>query len=493
MKKNYFFIFLLSLTLCACTVGPNYVRPNVNVPEKFKEAPKGWKTAEPKDTFYHGEWWKIFNDPELNSLELQLNNSNQSIATAEANYRQARALVDEARASYFPIVSASAALTRQITRSSGSSSFQSTTTTDTNGSTNSTSTSSGSAVSNKGTGTSHSVLLDATWEPDIWGAVRRSVEASTTGAEASDALLAATRLSSQATLAQTYYQLRTTDIAQHLLDQTVSDYKKSLALTQHRYASGVVARTDVVQAQSQLQSAQALAINNKLTRSKFEHAIAVLIGITPAELSLAPKNQILRPPKIPSAIPSSLLERRPDVAQAERLMAQANAQIGVAISAYFPTLSLSATATYAHSGYNNWFSVPGLNWALGPQLAQTIFDGGLRSATVAAARAGYDSTVASYRQTVLAAFQDTEDNLASVRLLKDEATVQRQAANSARLALKLVMNQYKSGTVAYSDVITAQTNSYNAEKIASDVVGTEMTSAVGLIKSLGGGWDASTS
>lgn len=492
MMKKPFISFALTLVLCACTVGPNYSRPKVVVPEKFKEIPKGWKSAQPRDTVSRGDWWKIFKDEKLNFLENQLNSCNQSIATAEANYRQALALIDEAASNYYPVISTSASLTRQWVRSSGSSNFQ---TSSSPGSGTSvavpgaTTTSTGTASGGRSNGVSHSLLFNASWEPDIWGTVRRTVEANIAGAQASQSLLASTRLISQATLAQTYFQLRTLDTDQQLLDKSVRDYTKALQLTQNRYALGVAARTDVVQAQTQLETAQALAASNGINRAKYEHAIAVLIGRPPEFFSIAFNPLKTTPPYIPVSVPSEMLERRPDVAQAERLMAQANAQIGVAISAYFPTLGLTATGSYAHKGYNNWLSIPGLNWSVGPQLAETIFDGGLRSATTAAARAVYDSTVASYRQIVLAAFQDTEDNLVSVRLLKTQVKYQRQAAVSARTAATLVYNQYKAGLVAYTDVIVAQNLSYTAERNASDVVGLQMNAAVGLIKALGGGWN----
>jgi NodT family efflux transporter outer membrane factor (OMF) lipoprotein len=277
---------------------------------------------------------------------------------------------------------------------------------------------------------------------------------------------------------------------QKILNNTVREYQKALVLTQNRYRSGVAARTDVIQAQTQLATAQAQALNNGIARSQYEHAIAILTGQPPANFSLSFQPLTMTPPHIPLEIPSELLERRPDVAQAERLVAQANAQIGVAISAYFPSLLLNGTGSVVGNGYAHWFSLPNLAWSLGPQIAATFYDGGLRSATLAAAHATYDANVAAYRQTVLAAFQDVEDNLVSLRILKSQYAVQNQAAKDAKLALKLVMNQYKSGTVAYSDVITAQNTAYTAEKNAADVNGLRMTSAVGLIKALGGGWDA---
>jgi NodT family efflux transporter outer membrane factor (OMF) lipoprotein len=357
--------------------------------------------------------------------------------------------------------------------------------------TNVTSTTGGASTSTNSSGpfTSHSLLLNALWEPDIWGSVARTVEASEAGAEASAAQIALTRLSAEASLAQFYFELRAVDKDQQLLSDTVRDYKHALQLTQNRYTAGVAARADVVQAQAQLESATALAINNHINRALYEHAIAVLIGQPPSAFAIKFKPLTALPPEIPITIPAVMLERRPDVAQAERLMAQANAQIGIAIAAYFPTLSLSASGSVQNLGYAHWFSLPALNWSVGPQLAETLFDGGLRQATTAAARHNYEATVGSYRQIVLAAFQDVEDNMASLRILHTQAIAQYKAAASAREAVKLIINQYKAGTLAYSDVITAQTTAYNAEKSAADVRGLQMTAAVGLIKSLGGGWN----
>lgn len=487
MKMNIIvriLIFSLTLLVSACAVGPDYVRPTVAVPAQFKEAPKGWKIAQPQDACDRGEWWKVFNEPQLNALEAQLNISNQTIATAAAQYQQASALVDEARASYFPTLTSSITVTRQ---NSGAVAFATASPTATVANPGS-----GSGGSSSNISTSRTLLLNAAWEPDLWGSVRRSVEASAAGAQASAAQLALVRLTAQASLAQYYFELRALDTDQELLDNTVKDYQTALKLTQNRYAAGVAGQTDVVQAQSQLESAQAAAINNGITRAQYEHAIAVLIGEPPAAFSFAYHPLTATPPVIPVAVPSMLLERRPDIAQDERLMAQANAQVGVAVAAYFPALTLSATGSGHGNDIAHWFSLPDAAWSIGPQLAETIFDGGLRRATTAAARANYNATVATYRQTVLAAFQDVEDNLASLRILTAEAVVQDQAAASARRALQLEMNQYKAGTVAYSDVITAQINAYTAEKNAADITGLRMTSAVGLIRSLGGGWDANT-
>ena len=472
-RITFFFIAIFSLAISGCNAGPDYVRPPVAIPAQFKETPKVWIIAKPQDNLDRGQWWSIFNDPQLNALEEKVNISNQNIVQAAAQYRQASALVDEARASYFPTIAASAALTRQ--KQSSSSNF--------NTSTNNTAT--------VGTSASHALNLDATWAPDLWGSVSRSVEASKANAQAAAAKLALIKLSQQAALAQFYFELRALDTDQKLLDDTVIDDQKALQITKNRYQSGVAGLADIVQAETQLEAAQALAINNGINRAQYAHAIAILIGQPPENFSWSSQPLAdIPPPEVPLLIPSTLLQRRPDVAQAEREVAQANAEIGVAISAYFPTLTLSASGSMMGNGLGPWFSLPTLSWAVGPTLAETLFDGGLRSATTAAARANYEATVANYRQTTLAAFQNVEDNLASVRILAMQSSVQNKAAADARLALKLVMNNYKAGTAAYSDVIAAQIIAFSDEKAAADTNGLRMTATVELIEALGGGWDA---
>jgi NodT family efflux transporter outer membrane factor (OMF) lipoprotein len=495
-------VVMAACMLSACTVGPDYVKPPVVIPVKYKEAPKNWKVANPQDEHARGPWWEAFHDPELNRLESMLEISNQTLATAVAQYYQARAVVDESRASYFPSLSADASVTRQKTGSSsgsGRTGFSATSTSTaassgtgtTTGTTTGTST--GSVLSTSSNpSNSHTLFLDATWEPDIWGLVRRTVEGSSTAAQASAANIAAVRLSSEAMLAQTYFQLRTLDNDQKIFDETVKEYKIVTTYTKNRYKAGVAAESDIIQARTQLEIAQAAAINNGILRAQYEHAIAVLIGAAPADLKIVSVPCPQRPPQVPLEIPSKLLERRPDVAQAERLMAQANAQIGVAVAAYYPVLTLSATGNVTNPGFAHWFSLPALSWALGSQLGETIFDGGLRNATVTAARANYDATVGTYRQTVLTALQNVEDNLVSLRLLNIQTKVQDQAAIDAHRSLKIVLNQYRAGIVDYSAVITAENTRLTADKTASDAHGLQMTSAVGLIKSLGGGWDVAS-
>ncbi len=471
--------FCICSLLSACEVGPNYSRPPAPVPTKFKEAHKHWKVAQPDDAFNRGSWWLIFHDQQLNSLEEQLNHANQSIAQVQAQYEQSVALVAEARAGFYPTLSVSAGATRQKQQKGF---FNSTTT-------STTSTSGGSSSGSPEPITTNSVSANASWMPDIWGSVRRTVEASAAGAEASAAQIALTRLMSQASLAQFYFQLRGLDRDQKLLDDTVVSYRKILQLTQNEYRSGVASRADIVSAQSVLETAQAQAINNGILRGQYEHAIAVLIGVPPGDFAIAANTKRIKPPTIPIEVPSALLEHRPDIAQAERSMEQANAQIGVAIATYFPALTLTGAASQSHQGLAHWIEMPDWGWSLGAELAEQVLDGGLRSATVRAAKANYRATVASYRQIVLAAFQNVEDNLVAVRILKDQEVVEKKAAASANLALQLTINQYKAGTVPFSSVVTAEINAFAAEKIASDVVYQQMTSAVNLVEALGGGWD----
>ncbi|KVL00354.1 efflux transporter outer membrane subunit [Burkholderia ubonensis] len=468
--------FATAVLLAGCAVGPDYHRPDTPMPAAFKEAPAGWKVAQPADGADRGAWWRVYGDPQLDALIGKLNASNQTIAQSAAAYRQARALVAEARAAYFPTVGLTASGSRsrspRASLSSGSSS-------------------SFGGGSSGSIGNSYSVGLDASWEPDLWGKVSRTVGAQRAGEAAAAADLANARLSQQATLAQTYFQLRTADTLQMLLDDTVASYARSLQLTQNRYAQGVAARADVIQAQTQLQSAQAAAIDNGVARAQYEHAIATLIGEPASTFSLPPLPLTAEPPVTPVGVPSALLERRPDIAAAERRAAAANEQIGVAISAFFPTLTLSAQGGVQSSVWSNLFTLPARFWTVGPQLAATLFDAGLRAAQTEAARATYDQDVAAYRLSVLTAFQDVEDNLASQRILAQEIDVQRQAVDSAEHALAIVTNQYKAGTVDYLNVLTAQTTAFSAHQKLATIAGQRMVSSVGLVKALGGGWDVS--
>jgi NodT family efflux transporter outer membrane factor (OMF) lipoprotein len=463
----------LSLLFAGCTVGPDYKRPATAVPASYKEAPDGWKVAQPADRQNRGDWWTIFNDAQLNDLETRLNASNQTIAQFAAAYRQARAMVAEARAAYFPTVGFSASGTRQKTASRVTNA-------------NNTQFSNFASINND-----YTTSLDASWEPDLWGSVRRQVGSQRDSEQGAAADLANARLSAQGTLAQTYFALRSLDAQQKLLDDTVVAYQRTLLLTQNEYAQGTVARSDVIQAQTQLQSAQAAAVDNGIARAQDEHAIAVLVGVPPSSFSIPVAPLDATPPAIPVDMPSTILERRPDIAAAERKAAAANEQIGVAIAAFFPTLTLSATGGFESSLMSQLLRAPSRFWTLGPDIAATIFDGGLRSAQTEAARASYDQAAATYRQAVLSAFQDVEDNLASLRILQNEIVIQQQAVASAQQALAIVNNQYKSGTVGFINVLTAQTTAFTAEQKLATIAGQRMVSAVGLIKALGGGWDTS--
>ena len=467
-------ILILPLLLGACTLGPDYVRPTVDTPIAFKEL-DGWKIAQPRDQEIRGNWWQIFNDPLLNSLEEQVSISNQNLAQAEARFRQARALVQSARAAYFPSVGGSAAVTRSSGSSRGSS--QSTV----------------SGGTSSGPSTSHSLALDANWEPDLWGRVRRTVETNEANAQASFADLEATRLSMQAQLAQNYFQLRMLDTQQQLLDRTIVDYQRSLQLTQNQYAVGVVAKETVIQAQTQLKTTQTQAIDIGVQRAQLEHAIALLIGKPASVFSIPLASLTVTVPPPPSGVPSTLLERRPDIAAAERRIASANAQIGVAKAAYFPALTLSASGGFASSSFTNWLSAPSRFWSLGPALAQTIFDGGARKAQTEQAVANYDASVAAYRQTVLTGFQEVEDNLAALRILEQEAAMQDEALQYARQSVALTTNQYKAGIVSYLNVIQVQATALDSERNALNILNRRLSASILLIKALGGGWDAARS
>ncbi|NPC71866.1 efflux transporter outer membrane subunit [Corallococcus exiguus] len=457
--------------LTACAVGPDYHRPRVAVPSHFKEAADGWKPAEPNDRHDRGAWWKRFKDPELDALEERVARANQTVAGYEAAYRRARALVAEARASLFPTLGVSGSLTRA--RGAGRSA----------------NTPTGTNAGVPTVGNVQDLSLDATWEPDLWGRVRRQVAGAKANAQAAGSDLDNAKLSAHAMLAQSYFQLRALDATQRLLDDAVVGYRKSLQLTQNRYVQGVAARPDVLQAQTQLALAQAAATENEIARATYEHAIAVLVGEPASSFALPRVPLAATPPPLPSELPSSLLERRPDIAAAERRAAAANEQIGVAISAWFPSLNLSASGGFTSATLAQWFTAPHLVWALGPQLVATLFDGGLREAQTEEARAFYAQGVADYRQTVLAAFQDVEDQLVALRVLEQEAGIQQEAVGYARQSLEVVMNQYKAGTVTYLEVVTAQATLYSAEQKLASIAGQRMVSAVGLIKALGGGWD----
>ncbi len=460
-----------ALALAACTVGPDYVRPAAPAPAAFKEA-EGWKPAQPKDEAPRGHWWSVFGDPALDDLEAQVDISNQNVKLAEARVHQARALTQQARAAYFPTVDASASATRAGGRGGSS-------------------TASGTSVSGGTVSNFYNLALDANWELDLWGRVRRNVESNEASAQASIADLEAAKLSAQADLAQDYLLLRVQDAQIDLLATTAAAYEKSLQLTRNQYAAGVVGRSDVVQAETQYKATQAQVLDARIVRAQLEHAIAILIGKPPAEFSIAVVPIDHAFPDIPVGMPSELLERRPDIAAAERRIAAANAQIGVAQAAFFPTLTLSATGGFAASSFANWLTAPARYWSLGPALlAQTVFDAGLRSAQKEQAIAIYDQTVAAYRETVLTGFQEVEDDLVALRVLGEEAGVQDDAVKAAREAVTIVNNQYRAGTVNYIAVVVIQAGALNNERTALGIRGRRLAASVALIKALGGGWNA---
>jgi NodT family efflux transporter outer membrane factor (OMF) lipoprotein len=461
-EKVLFAVGLLA-SVTSCTVGPDYVRTITDVPVSYKEI-DGWKAAIPKDDTHMEAWWELFDDPQMNALEAQVITANQNVWIAEAQFRQARAVVQSARAGYFPTLTVGASAKRVAA------------------SENLGSNASGVSVSD------FLLPVELSWEADLWGRIRRTVEASQASAQASAADLAAVLLSAQAELAQDYLQLRMLDAQQRLLDSTVAYYTKAFDLTTNRYNSGVAARSDVLQAETQLKSTRAQAIDNGLQRAQMEHAIAVLIGKPASEFSLPVSSLIPALPAIPISVPSELLEQRPDIAGAERRMAMANAQIGAVQAAFYPTVQIGASAGFEASSIDQWLSWPSRFWSVGPSISQTVFDGGLRKAQSAQTLAAYDATVASYRQTVLTAFQEVENNLAALRILGEEVRVQTEAVDAARKSASVVGNQYKAGTIGYLNVIVAQAVELANEKILIDIRSRQLTASVLLIKALGGGW-----
>jgi NodT family efflux transporter outer membrane factor (OMF) lipoprotein len=457
----------LALALAGCAVGPDYVRPEVEAPAQYKELPPGWRTAQPSDAAPRGEWWAMFGDPELDALIARIDISNQNLRIAEARLRQARALADQARAGLFPALNVNGSATRTKSPSlPNAPSFAS------------------GAVNN------FSASLNASWELDFWGRVRRSVEAGEAEAQASAADLEAARLSAQATLAQNYLSLRVADAGRRTLEETVEAYQRTVQLTRNRYAAGVAARVDVVQAEVQLKSAQAQLIDVGVERAQLEHAIALQLGVAPADFSIAAAPLAAGMPPIPAGLPSGLLERRPDIAAAERRTAAANARIGVAQAAFFPTVTLSAAGGSRTTSFSDLFAAPTHFWSLGAALTGPLFDAGLRSAQKAQALGAYDEEVATYRQTVLAGFQEVEDNLAALRILEEEAAVQHEVVQSARQALDLTTNQYQAGVVSYLNVIVAQATLLSNQRTEFNILGRRLTASVALIKALGGGWTA---
>jgi len=477
MKPRLLISLLAASTLAGgCTVWPEYLRPTIETPAAYKEAKAypGWKVAEPGDQKAGGAWWKVYDDAQLDSLLTDAANANHSIQQAEARYRQAEALSRVARASLFPSLTGNAAATRS--QRSG--------------------TSSGSGkTAQPAPQNSYNLGVTAGWEVDLWGRIKNGIESGDATLAANAADLNAAILSVQTTVAQDYFQLRILDSQFKLLNDTADAYEKSLKLTNNRYAVGLASRTEIAQAETQLRTTRAQAIDINAQRAQLEHAIAVLIGLAPADFSLPPMplayDANFKLPDTPASLPSELLERRPDIAAAERRAAAANAQIGIAKAALFPSLTLGATLGFQSSSLSNLFSVPSRIWSLGPELALSIFDGGQRKGQTDAAIAAYDLSVSVYKQTVLDGFQEVEDNLASLRILEDEFKEQQAAVRFARESLQQTDNRYKAGTVDYLSVVIVQTTALTAERNALTLLGRRLTASVGLIKALGGNPDIS--
>lgn len=466
----------LLLFSAACMVGPKYQRPPAPPapdykelsPDFFKEM-NGWKQAQPKDSQLKGKWWEVYGDPALNALEEQVSISNQSVLQAEAQFRAARAAVRVARAALFPTAGSSPTITNSRTPAGGT------------------------AVAGSNN-TIHSLFVlpaEVSWTADIWGSVRRNITANTANAQASFADLENARLSFQAELALDYFQLHGLDGGYLLLDATMKSYEKYLELTKNRYAGGIASEGDVAQAETQLATTRAQLIDVGVQRAQFEHAIAILTGKAPSGFSIPVAALKTPPPPVPVGLPSDLLERRPDIAAAERSVALANEQIGIAMAAFYPNLTLSATGGLESGSITSWFTWPSRFWSLGPQLSETLFDAGKRRATVLQQQASYDATVAAYRQSVLTAFQQVEDNLAALHVLSNEAQAQDEAVKSAERSLRITTDQYKAGITSYLQVITAQSTALANERTAVDILTRRMSASVSLIQALGGGWDSS--
>jgi NodT family efflux transporter outer membrane factor (OMF) lipoprotein len=466
-----------------CTVGPKYKRPLAATPPAFKEQPPlnfkeaeaaGWKQSQPGDAFLKGRWWEVYNDSALNALEEQVSISNQNVLAAEARYRQAKAQVRVARSALFPTVSTFPAMTvtGRGTGSTASGSSQG----------------AGPAGSTR---TTFNLPFDVSWEPDIWGSLRRGVTASSATAQSFAADLENARLLYQAELAQDYFGLHGVDADIELLNRTEASYQEYLTLTRNRFASGVVSDLDVAQAESQLYAVQSQLLDLGVQRAEFEHAIAILIGKAPAELNIPTETVATTSPPVPVGLPSELLERRPDIASAERRVAAANEQIGIAIAAFFPTFTLGGTLGFQSSSITKWLTWPSRVWSVGPQLAETLFDAGRRRAVVAGQQAAYDATVADYRQTALTAMQQVEDNLAALRILEQEADKVQETIQAANRALTVSDAQYRAGTTSYLTVITSQAALLSSERTQVNLLTRRLTASVLLIEAIGGGWNVS--
>jgi NodT family efflux transporter outer membrane factor (OMF) lipoprotein len=462
-----FLLLAGSFLLTSCAVGPKYRQPPVAAPPAYKEI-GDWKTAQPNDHHLGGNWWEIFQDPQLNELEKQISVSNQNLKAAVAQYQQARAVLRYNRADYFPTIDASVSANRN--RYSDNRPPQ-------------------SSIFNGITFSNYTATLNLSYEVDAWGRVRRNVESYREQAQASAADLAVVNLTMQSDLATNYFAARSLDAQEKLLQTTVAQYQQALQLNLDRYEGGLASEVDVQQARTILETTRAQLVDVGVARSQFEHAVAVLIGKAPAEFSLAPLPLTTPPPPIPVGVPSELLERRPDIAAAERLVASANAQIGVTQAAYYPLVNIVGSGGFNSGVITTLLQGPSSVWSLGPSAVMTIFDKGRRRAATDEAKAGYDYSVATYRQTVLTAFQQVEDSLAALRILEHEANVQAVAVQAAQRSLELSVTRYEGGVTSYLEVITAQNAALSAQVTAVSILGKRMASAVTLVQALGGGWD----
>jgi NodT family efflux transporter outer membrane factor (OMF) lipoprotein len=465
-------VIALLVVLAGCSFAPRYTRPRIETPSGFKELAETnvWKIAEPREATLRGKWWELFGEPELNALEEQVSVSNQTVAAAFARFLAARAVIKQARSEFFPTVTANPSVVRSRQSSQRGGSF---------------------ATNAVITLTEYTLPLDASWELDFWGRIRNSTRASAAETQATLADLENTRLTVQAELAADYFQLRAVDMQKQLLDAAVHAYQESLSLTQVRHQTGIASDQDVAQAETQLKTTQAQATDLGIQRALLEHAIALLVGKPASAFAIPTKPLESKPAAIPFGVPSQLVERRPDIAAAERRVAEANAQIGVARAAYFPTITLSGSGGYQSTSAANLFSGPTLMWSVGAALAQTIFDAGKRRAVTEQAWASYRGVVANYRQTVLGAFQEVEDNLAALLILSQELQEQDAAVAASERYLALANDRYKLGIDSYLNVITAQTTLLNNQRTAVTLRAEQMTASVQLIKALGGGWDSS--
>jgi NodT family efflux transporter outer membrane factor (OMF) lipoprotein len=465
-RRSLLLVFAIALVSTGCTVGPKYSRPSTPAPPDYQEVPPNWKTAQPSAEMAKGKWWETFQDPQLNGLEEKINVSNQTLKAAQMQFEQARAVVRINRADLYPTVTAGVSVAREHLSQNRPN---------------------GSLVASNNV-TDLQLPVDVSYEPDVWGRVRRTVEAARANAQATAADLESVNLSLHAELATDYFALRTLDAEIDLLSSTVGAYQKALELTQNRFSGGIASQVDVAQAQTQLETTRAQMVDLGVQRAQNEHAIAVLIGASAPSFHLPASPLANTPPVVPPGVPSDLLERRPDISATERRMAAANAQVGVARAAYFPNITLSASGGFESTSITTWFNGPSGFITAGADALVTVFDVGRRRAINDQAKAAYSQSVANYQQTVLTGFQEVEDSLAALRILENEAKVEGDAVAAAEHSLALSTNRYKGGVASYLEVITAQSTALSDERTAVDIAGRRMAASVSLIKALGGGW-----